>query len=406
MSFINKLTCNICNLEFIRNFERHLHDFGTDIFACSILNCLAKFHSQKKLDTHVKIIHGIVKRPNCNTRFICNICSRSFSRRLHLARHIQTCSKIEFCTFNECGQIFFNKSSLTKHLKTHRDNVFRKCTYYNCNFTYVRTSNFLNHLNIKHLQKTSFFTYKFNSFAEFSEWKDSEELNCNISFAIKHSRTTSAGVKYIYYFCAHDGCDTKFRKTSRKNLKGVLKLNRNCLSRIYVTVKPSGSITIKYINTHSHNISFEYTKFYRLPSLIKQRIKQQLALGISAKKIRSNFLSDFNNRSNRCNTILGREHAIPLRNIKEIGRKMLQICRLHQDDATSLLLNVKRLQVELYDPILLYKPMGSDIYTGPESFNDLPDSKNIFALGIQTEAQKDIFQTCGKKCYLLILLIV
>ena len=65
--------------------------------------------------------------------------------------------------------------------------------------------------------------------------------------------------------------------------------------------------------------------------------------------------------------------------------------RLHPDDSKSTYLLVKKLQEEEFNAVLLYKPQGDKIVIGPKIYNELDVGKNLFAIGLQTKQQLDVF---------------
>lgn len=70
--------------------------------------------------------------------------------------------------------------------------------------------------------------------------------------------------------------------------------------------------------------------------------------------------------------------------------------RAHKDDAQSLFCKVKEIS-EKHDEILVFKPYQADVEIGPSAINDLPDSKNLFMLGIQIKTQASLLaQHCHK----------
>lgn len=53
--------------------------------------------------------------------------------------------------------------------------------------------------------------------------------------------------------------------------------------------------------------------------------------------------------------------------------------------------------MEKDDCILLYKPYGAAVEHGPEEINQLPNSKELFMLGLQTQRQLELFKKhCSK----------
>ena len=65
--------------------------------------------------------------------------------------------------------------------------------------------------------------------------------------------------------------------------------------------------------------------------------------------------------------------------------------RLHPDDSTSTYLLVKKLQEEDFNIVLLYKPQGDKVVIGPKIYDELDVGKNLFAIGLETKQQLDMF---------------
>ena len=67
--------------------------------------------------------------------------------------------------------------------------------------------------------------------------------------------------------------------------------------------------------------------------------------------------------------------------------------RLHPDDSTSTHLILKKLQLESYNCVTVYKPQGQATETGPAMHNDIDVKNDLFVIGIQTKEQLK----CSKK---------
>ncbi|GFY68459.1 uncharacterized protein TNIN_385411 [Trichonephila inaurata madagascariensis] len=63
---------------------------------------------------------------------------------------------------------------------------------------------------------------------------------------------------------------------------------------------------------------------------------------------------------------------------------------LHAEDAVSVDLQVKKMQRDSYNPVLIYKPLGSSLANNPLI------KKQDFILGIMTEAQLEFLELYGK----------
>ena len=59
--------------------------------------------------------------------------------------------------------------------------------------------------------------------------------------------------------------------------------------------------------------------------------------------------------------------------------------RLHPKNSTSTHLIVKKLQLESYNCIIVYKPQGQPVETSPSMYNETDIKKDLLALGIQTK---------------------
>ena len=70
---------------------------------------------------------------------------------------------------------------------------------------------------------------------------------------------------------------------------------------------------------------------------------------------------------------------------------------LHPDDSTSTYLLVKKLQEEDFNIVLVYKPQGDQLVIGPKIYDELDVRKNLFAIGLQTKQQLDMFIKHSKK---------
>ncbi|GBN50010.1 hypothetical protein AVEN_95568-1 [Araneus ventricosus] len=79
-------------------------------------------------------------------------------------------------------------------------------------------------------------------------------------------------------------------------------------------------------------------------------------------------------------------------------RKTIQACAARinnalysSNDAMSVLTTVRKFGEETYNPVLLYKPQNSETVCGPKHLDELSNSDSTFALGLQTETQKNAF---------------
>ena len=173
------------------------------------------------------------------------------------------------------------------------------------------------------------------------------------------------------------------------NKKGRTKTGRKCLSRLLVKYQHE-SIVVKYIASHHHSLEFANTRHQPLPVNTLQNIKQQLAIGIPLRDVQASLRKGVSIRDGRGDKPhFLKQHLITLQRLSEMKRRLKMNGFLDNDGATSVMLKVKQLQSEEYDPILMYKPQGSDFVAGKitnQSIDsDTSDFMETFIIGFQTK---------------------
>ena len=90
---------------------------------------------------------------------------------------------------------------------------------------------------------------------------------------------------------------------------------------MFISVKPTGTVDVRYVKTHSHSLSFNQTKFLPLPQELREDITTMLSLNVPLNKILDTVRQSFGCRENRDNTTeMQHFHLIDrqaLRNIKK-----------------------------------------------------------------------------------------
>ena len=152
----------------------------------------------------------------------------------------------------------------------------------------------------------------------------------------------------------------KKRKTPRCNKKGLIKTDMFCPARLMCKVdNQTGSVSVKFIQTHSHTPEFKDTEHHPIPKSILEDIKQKFILGATVDHVFNECREGKSTRENREESdSMQRKHVISKRQLREISRKLKVNRRMHEDDATSIDYIVKKLQKEKFNPVLLYKPQG------------------------------------------------
>ena len=65
--------------------------------------------------------------------------------------------------------------------------------------------------------------------------------------------------------------------------------------------------------------------------------------------------------------------------------------RLHPEDSTSTYLFIKKLELEKYNPVILYKPQGEKYLIAPQKCKENDEKLELLAIGIQNKEQHEMF---------------
>ncbi|XP_065677453.1 uncharacterized protein LOC136092817 [Hydra vulgaris] len=167
----------------------------------------------------------------------------SFTRKDNMKRHALQAHKTIFrdnqskdkrtpCHYQNCGQVFFQKVKLIKHIEEYYEGIFTKESY-----------NFL-------------------SESEFLAWKEKEELNTYVFLNVKTSN----------YICQNDGhskphrsVNEPARKTNKRYYRGSVKSGAFCPARMIVKVNINVVTNVQYIKTHNHSIGITNTMYQPIP---------------------------------------------------------------------------------------------------------------------------------------------
>ena len=140
--------CKFCGkiLENEKSIKSHeLREHGNTEYgniSCEV--CGIAFIGKHKLKVHILSVHGN-ERP-----FICDVCPKSFKRKLHLEAHklIHTGEKKYACTRKECEMAFSKKTTLVQHERLHTGEKPYKCN--DCNIAFVQRNSLNVHNNTHH----------------------------------------------------------------------------------------------------------------------------------------------------------------------------------------------------------------------------------------------------------------
>lgn len=387
----NKPECFACDkcgtlFKYKRNLTEHslkCHLRKQHLHKCPAVDCVLTFYHKTKLTEHIKLHHADTVNAAVTEPQSCMSDVSSFA-----------CAK--------CNRYFKSKFNLNRHSKASCVSVKakRQCYVPGCSRKFYHEVKLIEHLEIDHLETVKDSKMSFKTMGEFLDWRESEQTSKYV-YLSKVTGKAIGSYTYSYYVCQHDGPRRRAikPKSSRKARRGSARFGKTCPARLLVKENhDSGSVSVRYICVHSHEYTFANTKFHPLSRETKSYIRKQLSMGLPAKQIRDSLCESAGLRENRGdNIILRKENFIQLRTIREMERKLKLRHRLHSDDATSVLLTVKKLQCEQYDPILIYKPFGEDIVIGNIEMKSLPDFHDLFLFGFQTREQRDCLKEFATK---------
>ena len=188
--------------------------------------------------------------------------------------------------------------------------------------------------------------------------------------------------------------------TARRYHHGRIKRDALCPARMNVKLHESDStVSVTYIRAHNHAIGVENTVRQPVPTSVLNSIKTKLSLSVPVNNIYRELREGIGNRNSRETSpeVISKKHLLKKSNVSDIHRHMNYGRRLHSDDSTSTCLLVKKLQEEDFNIVLLYKPQGDKVVIGPKIYDELDVGKNLFAIGLQTKQQLDMFIKHSKK---------
>ena len=148
-----------------------------------------------------------------------------------------------------------------------------------------------------------------------------------------------------------------------------------------------------YIRAHNHQIGIENTVHQPTPASVFNSVKTKLPLGVPVKNIFRELKEGINDRNSReiSSEVISKRDLLKKSNVSNISKHMNYGRRLHPDDSTSINFFVKKLQEDEFNIVLHYKPQGNKVVIGSKICDELDLWKNLFAIGLQTKQQLDMF---------------
>ena len=152
---------------------------------------------------------------------------------------------------------------------------------------------------------------------------------------------------------------------------------------------------VEYFSTHNHKVSIANTKFQPIPPTTKKDITNKLSIGVPVNDI---YIERRNSHANRNsgenidnNGNINKSHLIEKCVIKDMERQLKYRRRLHPEDSTSTYLLIKKLEIEKYNPVILYKPQVEKYLIATQKYKETDEKSDLFAIGIQTKEQHEMF---------------
>ncbi|XP_072026573.1 uncharacterized protein [Amphiura filiformis] len=316
-----------------------------------------------------------------------------------------------------CAQPFTRKDNLKVHMrKKHEEELVEPksapkltCFHPECGVTIYHTSRMIEHMEKDHGLVYQKQHLEFDSFEEFQRWKDEEEAAKFVQFtSSSKEKLTSQGVKSLYFKCQKDGNDQPHRKkgqpgrlTDRKAHKGSVKSNMWCPARINAKLNTkTGHVSVFYIQSHSHPISYEDTKHHRLPELLRKEIMAKFARGISIDEI-YNDLHKPRDMENNASPLLNKQHYVSKRFLYMLRTKVTSSKKLHEDEKTSVRLLVEKLKSESFDPVLMFKAANENTIEGDGLASYAEHIQHIgegtYVVALQAKEQLTLLERSGNK---------
>ena len=248
--------------------------------------------------------------------------------------------------------------------------------FYICSFGTL--SSLIGHLKTHHNTMMETCEMMFSSMAEFLEWKEQEQLKESSQYVRKCAPQVIRDNRIWYYYCNRSGkyvCNSSgIRQTKSQGSEkiGVCSAHMKVIENIQ-----NGNISIVYCKTH-HNHKIELGHL-RLPESTRLEIAAKLHNGVSIERI----LDDIRDSGKQIN----RGHLATRQDIHNIKNNYnIEGVSRHMNDLSSVNIWVEQLQSCEYNPVILHKTQGKQ----GAGFNE-----KDFALGIQTEFQRDMLKKFG-----------
>eukprot|EP00794_Sanderia_malayensis_P011705 gene11705-12923_t len=271
---------------------------------------------------------------------------------------------------SDCGAILSSKHCLykhrlAKHPKSKPAATTSKLACKECdNERFNTMSELICHHRNKHGRNLNKLEKEFSSTEEFMIWKSEVEKKLLPGLSSFEEQNESRG----------DG------KRAMKQ-QGTSKINGNCTAYIKaLTSNTNGTVKIEFCLNHTgHEKELSHT---RMPDALRKKIAGKLSKGVAIDHILDEIRNDTEEG-------ISRAHLLDRKDIINVKHQFnVDLMEKDSSDTQSVHYWVNELRKGDYNPVLIYKPQGTDGY-------DLP--KDDFLLGIQTQYQLEHLMKHGGK---------
>uniref|UniRef100_A0A8D8R8M3 MULE transposase domain-containing protein n=1 Tax=Cacopsylla melanoneura TaxID=428564 RepID=A0A8D8R8M3_9HEMI len=231
----------------------------------------------------------------------------------------------------------------------------------------------------------------FLSDEDFRSWKEQEEES-TFSYFVQHSGQHR---RIKHFYCQHDGSSKPHSKRKSDAFKSKrIKVGHICIAKMKVSTTESGSVHLEYYPTHSHRLSPQDLVHHPLPHDVNKLINEQISVGVPVDLIYEHAKQMFTLRDTSHVSEM-KANMLTKKKIAERARRKRSAHHLHTNDADAVYLKVKQLIDE--EKVVLYKPYESQVLYGPAGIDELPESRELFMLGLQTPRQLELMKEHGGK---------
>ena len=322
--------------------------------------------------------------------------SHEYSRR---PIDMNTISQTKSRQCPECKVTFKTKFSLKKHLSIHMKNPKevnwkQQCLISDCDMKFRTTAQVIEHLTNAHGADIVTEDLLFETKTKFKDYVEMEEEKSNTKYVQRKEKKTNKQQNNVYQLVCHRSGTAKSHlkkgtelKGKTKNKKGHCQTGKLCPARMFVTELNNGTVTVKFVKSHTHSVGLQESKFMPVPDKVKDNIINLLSMKVPINNILDNIREQFSDRNSRDNMInIKHYNLIGKKTIHNLKRKLSDpTIQLHPDDATSTYLKVQALTKEKFNPILLYKQQD-------KVNSSIPLKKEDFICAFMTQQQLQMYQ--------------